>query len=481
MQSHRFGAYIAYFERLAAEHKLIKHRPGEKHFFRFEFDEVLSGLPYKINYPALILEGYSFEFVDNLSDNPVKKRNSAFILLDHVPDIGNYNDMHRIWDKLEEIGDDILARIYTEKRKPISPIRDFSITSVEGTLIAVEHNNLRGIRYTFTIDSNFSKDMDTRRWSFLYNLKWSKPVCVKQGPDTFLAWDHPVCVKIDAQYHLAWENHVCTKMDAEYHLVWDEPVCVKVDEETIVITTLAWSVPVCVKEDEKIITTALAWSMPVCVKEDEESITTVLAWSNSVCVKVAQGEICYGYLYNIEAVTDLRGIAPQDYHVATIAEWQALVQACGGDSEVAGSKLKSENIIPDHPGWRQGPYPATNDFGLSLIPSEEYFDEGYYIAVNADGEPSMKKYVPHAQNEILREENIITGEFLAVRCVRDSLTGYTEGEVVTDYDGNKYDTVQIGNLVWTVQNLATTHYNNGDPLGTDKRPPDGLGALVFKS
>ena len=40
MQSHKFGAYIAYFERIAAEHKLIKHTPREKHFFRFELDEV---------------------------------------------------------------------------------------------------------------------------------------------------------------------------------------------------------------------------------------------------------------------------------------------------------------------------------------------------------------------------------------------------------------------------------------------------------
>jgi uncharacterized protein (TIGR02145 family) len=35
---------------------------------------------------------------------------------------------------------------------------------------------------------------------------------------------------------------------------------------------------------------------------------------------------------------------------------------------------------------------------------------------------------------------------------------------VTDFDGNIYDTVVIGNQVWMLQNLKTTHFNNGDPI-----------------
>lgn len=33
--------------------------------------------------------------------------------------------------------------------------------------------------------------------------------------------------------------------------------------------------------------------------------------------------------------------------------------------------------------------------------------------------------------------------------------------MVTDYDGNIYSTVQIGNQVWTVENFRGTHYNDG--------------------
>ena len=39
---------------------------------------------------------------------------------------------------------------------------------------------------------------------------------------------------------------------------------------------------------------------------------------------------------------------------------------------------------------------------------------------------------------------------------------------VTDYDGNSYDAVRIGNQVWMASNLRTTHYANGEdiPEGT---------------
>lgn len=37
-------------------------------------------------------------------------------------------------------------------------------------------------------------------------------------------------------------------------------------------------------------------------------------------------------------------------------------------------------------------------------------------------------------------------------------------EPITDIDGNIYHTVKIGNQVWTVESLKTTHYRNGDAI-----------------
>lgn len=159
----KFSALVAYFKTLAVKHKEIQHSESNKHFYRFEVDEVLSGIN-GINYPALILEGYRFSFQDQKSDNPVKKREGAFMLLDHVGDPGNYNLIHETWDRLEEIGDDILAKIKADKRNPASPVRDFDIESVSGQLVATEMGNHYGVRFTFSVDCRFSFDVNPEKW-----------------------------------------------------------------------------------------------------------------------------------------------------------------------------------------------------------------------------------------------------------------------------------------------------------------------------
>jgi len=159
----KFSALVDYFRCIAVEHRQIQHTDTLDHFYRFEVDEVLSGIN-NLHYPALILEGYRFSYADQKSDNPIKKRQGAFILLDYVSDPGNYNQIHQVWDYLEEIGDDILARIKADKRNTSSPVRDFDLESVEGQLLATEMGNHYGVRFTFTIDCRFSTEINPAKW-----------------------------------------------------------------------------------------------------------------------------------------------------------------------------------------------------------------------------------------------------------------------------------------------------------------------------
>jgi len=146
MAKAKFLDLVTYFETMARSHKAIGHNDNQKHFFRFELEEMLTGMRSKINYPALILEGYDFEFVDQTTDNVHKRLNYAFMLLDKVSDKGDFDRVHDIWDALEEIGDELIVRILSDKRSRVVPVLSyFSMNSVSG----VPLTDLQFVHYGF--------------------------------------------------------------------------------------------------------------------------------------------------------------------------------------------------------------------------------------------------------------------------------------------------------------------------------------------
>ena len=93
----------------------------------------------------------------------------------------------------------------------------------------------------------------------------------------------------------------------------------------------------------------------------------------------------YGQLYNWYAVSDPRGLAPEGWHVPTLAEWQALVD-CNGGNAVAGNKLKEAGQAH----WKSGT--GNNESGFNALPGgrrisipDEYLGE---IAVFRTAEPN---------------------------------------------------------------------------------------------
>jgi hypothetical protein len=162
----KFSDLILYFENLARTHVDILHSDSEKHFFRMEIDEVLEGINRTdVAYPMLILEGYSFEFTDNKSDNLLKNRQGAFILLDHISDNSDHNSIHQKWDELEEIATELLLKIKSDKLNPLTPVvRNFDFASVNVALLLNQIGNDVGVRITYTITSPVTIDLNPEKW-----------------------------------------------------------------------------------------------------------------------------------------------------------------------------------------------------------------------------------------------------------------------------------------------------------------------------
>ncbi len=131
-----------------------------------EVDEVLAGINRTdVKTPCLILEGYSYGFTDNKSDNLLKNRSGAFMLMDHVSDPSDFDAIHAVWDHMEEIGDEMLVRMKADKRNPLATaVRDFDFSSVEAMLLSNEIDGNYGIRFTYTITSPRPNEVNPDKW-----------------------------------------------------------------------------------------------------------------------------------------------------------------------------------------------------------------------------------------------------------------------------------------------------------------------------
>jgi uncharacterized protein (TIGR02145 family) len=88
----------------------------------------------------------------------------------------------------------------------------------------------------------------------------------------------------------------------------------------------------------------------------------------------------YGKLYNWHAVNDPRGLAPEGWSVASLANWNELVSACGGSAQ-AMIALKDTGAFY----WSAPPnIPGSNSTGFKALPSGLRVPDGWFGYINWD-------------------------------------------------------------------------------------------------
>ena len=190
-------------------------------------------------------------------------------------------------------------------------------------------------------------------------------------------------------------------------------------------------------------------------------------------------DIHYGLLYNWYVANNPL-IAPIGWHPPSDDEFKSLEIAIGMDPATAdlynyrgtteGGELKEIGLIY----WITPNTGATNEWNFDMRGAGSRQTALInFISLNELGtlwssSSGTGGFINHG---IMRQFGYNTSQInrtrtlkyygFSIRCIKDDAV---DPGAVTDYDGNIYPTIKIGNQVWMAQNLIVKHYNDGTPI-----------------
>ncbi len=210
----------------------------------------------------------------------------------------------------------------------------------------------------------------------------------------------------------------------------------------------------------------------------------------------------YGYLYNWPAVmfgtgfsdgipSGVQGVCPNGWHVPSDAEWTLLTnyvssnnQYICGDDNTNIAKALASSVYWDGIGVGNcdvnNALQNNNATGFSALPAGDSFwgnvrFEAFFWSSTLQHFNYSSTLSSHAYCRMLfggqatvRRQSLGVFYGNSVRCLQNETPPDGQpcpgSEVIIDYDGNSYPTVQLGAQCWMAHNLRVTHYADGDSI-----------------
>jgi len=142
-----------YFELLATEHTMVRHRPETEPHFACSMDDAATLMARRLHYPAVFLDEGDM-VVTGTADGELLQRQYGLAFATHVQDSGNEAEKEAAFLATETIMIDFLTRMIRDKSKGLAPVRRFSPFGAEAHRVELADAGLYGWLLLFTLDTN---------------------------------------------------------------------------------------------------------------------------------------------------------------------------------------------------------------------------------------------------------------------------------------------------------------------------------------